>query len=87
MKRLKLNILETKKISSHEVNNIVGGAAKASCACSCYYRNSGGASSLDNAWANYENGLASPEGAYIYIITPDGIVHKVIEERDDALTP
>ncbi|MCI1779802.1 MAG: TIGR04149 family rSAM-modified RiPP [Bacteroidales bacterium] len=54
MKKLKLTNLENNNLSEKEMNNLRGG--NWTCGCSCYYANSGGSSSGDNADANADIG-------------------------------
>jgi natural product precursor len=49
--KLKLNVLSQANLLEREMNALKGGAH--CCTCSCYYANSGGSSSEDNAAANY----------------------------------
>lgn len=66
MKRIKLTTKESEILSEKEMNSVKGGV---SCACSCYYAESGGSSIDANGDANSElGGVASTEGRYRVII-------------------
>lgn len=70
MKRLKLNAKEVDLLSAKEMNFVKGGA---SCACSCYYAESGGSSIDANGDANAAlGGGVSTEGRYRVVIREDG---------------
>jgi natural product precursor len=62
MKSLKLNIVESCKLTQKEMNCIKGGGW--TCSCSCYYAESGGASIEANGDANLTTpgGLESEKG-------------------------
>ena len=49
--RLKLNALSEMNLTDRKMNDVRGGDS--SCSGSCYYANSGGSSSANNAKANY----------------------------------
>lgn len=49
-------------IEKNEMNVTKAGAVSTSCGCSCYYANSGGSGTFDNAGANADNGLISKKG-------------------------
>lgn len=70
MRRLKLNAKEVDLLSAKEMNSVKGGA---SCACSCYYAESGGSSIDANGDANAAlGGGVSTEGRYRVVIQEDG---------------
>lgn len=57
MKSLKLNTVESCKLTQKEMKCVNGGGW--TCSCSCYYAESGGGSSIE---ANGEANLSSPGG-------------------------
>lgn len=59
-KQLKLNKLKLNQLSAKQLNAITGGEEPPRCTCGCCYAGSGGSSSVDNAIANNEGGLFSP---------------------------
>ena len=70
MKGIKLNRIEVDILSAKEMNVVKGGA---SCACSCYYAESGGSSIDANGDAKAAlGGGTSTEGRYRLIIREDG---------------
>lgn len=69
--KTKLISLINQRISNKEMDIIHGGDRK-SCECSCFYENKGGASTADNASANYEAGTNSPEGCNRILKNDDG---------------
>ncbi len=70
MQGIKLNRIEVDILSAKEMNVVKGGA---SCACSCYYAESGGSSIDANGDANAAlGGGTSTEGRYRVVIREDG---------------
>lgn len=70
MKKIKLIELEKHQLTHQAMNTIHGGA---SCACSCYYAESGGSSIDANGNANAAlGGVASEKGRYRVLIYENG---------------
>ncbi len=59
MKSLKLNKLNQNSLSKDQMKKVRGGESNL-CTCGCCYAGSGGSSTVDNAIANNEGGLYSP---------------------------
>lgn len=60
MKSLKLNKLNMNQLSKEQLKAVRGGTAPGLCSCGCCYAGSGGSNTVDNAIANNEGGLYSP---------------------------
>lgn len=70
MRGIKLNATEVDILTAKEMSIVKGGA---SCACSCYYAESGGSSIDANGDANSAlGGGTSTEGRYRVVIREDG---------------
>ncbi len=73
MKRIKLNRIEVDILSAKEMNVVKGGT---SCACSCYYAESGGSSIDANGDANAAlGGGSSTEGGIESLLEKTDIGH------------
>ena len=59
MKSLKLNKLNQSILNKDQMKKVRGGDFHV-CSCGCCYANNGGSSTADNAIANNEGGLYSP---------------------------
>jgi natural product precursor len=59
MKSLKLNKLNQNTLSKDHMRRVLGGQGNL-CSCGCCYVNQGGSNTVDNAIANNEGSLLSP---------------------------
>lgn len=71
MRKPNLLALVKQSIADKEMCLIAGGSYK-TCECACIYENKGGASTADNASANYEEGIRSTDGCNRIKKTEDG---------------
>ena len=75
LSKLKLNQLSDANLRDREMNGLRGGGT---CACSCYYENSGGSSSSSNRDANCNTGptgIGSPVGCNQYQVVESYYYH------------
>lgn len=80
MRKSNILALVKQSIADKEMNIVVGGAFK-SCECACIYENQGGASTADNAVANYENNYESSKGCNRIIKSDDGYGVVIVNEK------